>query len=431
MTGSITYLVDCSSWQGAPDWGRVAATCGGGAEKVTEGTGYVNPRWAAARTSMAAAARHGFIPLAYLFLDASGAGADQAQHFADVAGDLAGWGVVIDYERAPDGPPTRQQAVDAAARLRHCYPGHRIGAYAPHWYTAGMDLTFADWLWASEYVSGSGDPAALYGRVPASWWAPYGGRSPALLQFTPSASIAGISGPVDCSAFHGSAAQLAGIALPAPPKAPVPAPAPPPVPVPPVLPAAPEMEALVQLPPGGGPVAVPVLAAPRGCLLSLAGDDGAAVQVTFYRSGKAVRTVTVALRTGVSVPVVPLVPWGQVTVVELRRLDSKQGCAASACWCTWLPGLANLPVRSSRTKSSYPTPRPHSAQVSSPSMLVSPGRWFLLRISPAVMTKNGEPQKGHSHLRFRRRRSLMLMRHSLLGAHGDCHAGPGRSVRDL
>ena len=64
-------------------------------------------------------------------------------------------------------------------------------------------------------------------------------------------------------------------------------------------------------------------------------DDGAAVQVTFYRSAKAVRTVTVALRTGVPVPVVPLVPWGQVTVVELRRLDSKQACAASASWCTW------------------------------------------------------------------------------------------------
>jgi peptidoglycan hydrolase-like protein with peptidoglycan-binding domain len=198
----------------------VAATCGGGAEKVTEGTGYTNPRWAAAKPAMQALAPHGFVPGCYLFLDASASGAAQAAHFAAVAGDLAGFAIAVDLERAPDGSPTRQQAVDAAAELRRRYPRHPIGGYAPHWYTGGEDLTFFDWLWASEYVTGSGDPGILYSRVPASWWAPYGGRSPLMLQFTSKASIAGIAGPVDCSAFHGSAAQLGARLLavaPAPP----------------------------------------------------------------------------------------------------------------------------------------------------------------------------------------------------------------------
>jgi peptidoglycan hydrolase-like protein with peptidoglycan-binding domain/GH25 family lysozyme M1 (1,4-beta-N-acetylmuramidase) len=218
VPGTITYLVDCASYQGSPDWGRVAAICGGGAEKVTEGAGataYVNPRWAASKPSMLAQARYGFVPLAYLFLDAAEPGGAQAEFFASHAGDLTGFGVVLDFERAPNGNPSLQEAEEAAAELRRLYPGHPVGGYCPHWYTGGEDLSFTDWLWASSYVIGSGDPAMLYAQVPAAWWAPYGGRSPLLLQFTAAASVAGISGPVDCSAFHGSSAQLASHVLPA------------------------------------------------------------------------------------------------------------------------------------------------------------------------------------------------------------------------
>lgn len=209
MTGTVSYFVDCASYQGAPDWGRVAAVCAGGAEKVTEGTGYVNPRWAAAKPAMKAAAARGFVPAAYMFMDARGTGAAQAQFFSRAAGDLTGFGIVVDLERAPDGSPTIAQARDAVAELRRLYPRHPIGGYCPHWYTGGADLTFTDWLWASEYVSGSGDPAMLYRQVPASWWAPYGGRSPLMLQFTSRATVAGVSGPVDCSAFNGGATELA------------------------------------------------------------------------------------------------------------------------------------------------------------------------------------------------------------------------------
>ena len=208
MTGTVSYFVDCASYQGSPDWGRVAGVCAGGAEKVSEGTGYVNPRWAAAKPAMKAVAARGFVPVAYLFIDAGASGGAQADFFARNAGDLAGFGIALDLERAPNGSPTIQQARDCATELRRLYPGHPVGGYCPHWYTGGADLTFTDWLWASEYVSGQGDPGMLYHQVPASWWAPYGGRAPLLLQFTPKASVAGISGPVDCSAFNGDATAL-------------------------------------------------------------------------------------------------------------------------------------------------------------------------------------------------------------------------------
>jgi GH25 family lysozyme M1 (1,4-beta-N-acetylmuramidase) len=211
VTGTVSFVVDCASFQGRPDWARVAAVCIGGAEKVTEGTSYINPEWAAAKPAMQAL--HGFTPLAYLFLDAVEPGAAQARYFAQAAGELTGFAIVADFERAPNGSPTLAQAQDAVAELRRLYPGTPVGGYCPHWYTGGEDLTFIDWLWASDYVDGSGDPGMLYPQVPASWWAPYGGRSPLMLQFTSSAAVAGVGGYADCSAYHGDASSFAAHVL--------------------------------------------------------------------------------------------------------------------------------------------------------------------------------------------------------------------------
>jgi GH25 family lysozyme M1 (1,4-beta-N-acetylmuramidase) len=338
VTGTVSFFADCASFQGAPDWTRVAGVCIGGAEKVTEGTGYANPMWAVARPAMSAAARHGFVPVAYLFLDAVEPGASQARYFAQKAGDLTGFGIVIDFERAPNGPPTLAQARDAVQALRQLYPRHPIGGYCPHWYTGGEDLTFIDWLWASEYVSGSGDPGLLYAQVPASWWAPYGGRAPELLQFTSAATVAGIAGPVDCSAFHGSQAQLAGLVLPA------------------ALVAAPAAVAaaarpggdgsmLITLAPGDVPVTLPVWAsagsykepaAYGNCSLVLTGGAGAVVKVTCYgASGIAPEIFTVTLAGGWPHPVIPARAWSALTVIEVQRLDTKKSVPASATFRTW------------------------------------------------------------------------------------------------
>ena len=100
------------------------------------------------------------------------------------------------------------------ARLRELYPSHPIIGYIPRWYWGSQSTRFVDVLWASDYVTGTGPPATLYKKVTPRMWAPYGGRSPALLQFTNAATVPGVAGKVDCSAFRGTVAQLRDKLLP-------------------------------------------------------------------------------------------------------------------------------------------------------------------------------------------------------------------------
>lgn len=293
--------------------------CAGGAEKVTEGTGYVNPYWPSSKAAMKALAPHGFVPLAYMFLDAAGTGLAQAQWFAEKAGDLTGFGIVVDFERAQGGSPTIAQAQAAVAGLRKFYPAHPVGLYAPHWYTGGQNLSFGDWLWASEYVNGSGDPAMLYASVPAAWWAPYGGESPLMLQFTSKAMVAGVSGEVDCSAYHGSAAQLAAAVLP---KAATGSPPPS---------GTPAGGELLSLPPLSA-VTIPVGArATESFSITVAGDTGGVVTVTvWFSDGSAAQQAVFNLHNGQVSRVTPRLPWSKVTTVRLRRADTHAGYSASA-----------------------------------------------------------------------------------------------------
>jgi GH25 family lysozyme M1 (1,4-beta-N-acetylmuramidase) len=327
VSGTTSFIVDCSSFQGSPAWAKVAAVCAGGAEKVTEGTGYVNPYWAASKAGLRQVAAHGFVPMAYLFLDAGPAGAAQAQYFAGKAGDLTGFGVVVDLERSA-GSPTVAQARQCVTELRLLYPGHPVGGYAPHWYTGSADLSFFDWLWASEYVNGSGDPGVLYKSVPATWWSPYGGEPPLLLQFTASASVAGISGAVDCSAFPGTAAQLAARALP---KAPAPVRAPTATPVKEAAVADPGI--LVPLNLGDPHVNVPVAESlpSTDFRIVVTGDTGAVVTATaWFTDGSKAQVVSFALGNGKAASVVFRRAWSGVATVRLQRQDTKAALSASA-----------------------------------------------------------------------------------------------------
>lgn len=211
------------------DWAAEDTICDFGWEKVTQGTGYSNPFWPAAKTAMAArAAASGFVPGAYLFLE-QGNGAAQADRFAAVAGDLAGFGLAVDVEPSGASRPGLADAAACVTRLRQHYPGHPVTGYIPQWYWGGTDTTFCDILWASHYLSAAGSPGWLWQRVPPSWWASYGGRMPEILQFTDKAAVPGVAGLVDCSAFVGTAAQYAALVLPGgviPPPVPAPQPAP-------------------------------------------------------------------------------------------------------------------------------------------------------------------------------------------------------------
>jgi lysozyme len=214
-TTPLMFGIDASRYQGTVNWATVDQSTGFGFEKVTEGHTYVNPYWAAAKTAMTARAQaSGFVPGAYLFLRA-GDGAGQADWFAKNAGDLDGFAIAVDIEPSGTSKPTLADGKACVTRLRQLYPDHPVGGYIPHWYWAGADTTFCDWLWASHYVTGTGGPRDLYAKVPASYWDGYGGRDVSLLQFTSSATVPGVSGQVDCSAFRGHAADLLNLTLPA------------------------------------------------------------------------------------------------------------------------------------------------------------------------------------------------------------------------
>jgi GH25 family lysozyme M1 (1,4-beta-N-acetylmuramidase) len=222
---AVTFHADGSSFQGNIDWHAVReAGYGGGAEKVSEGVSYVNPFWPAARDALLAIAGQQFTPGAYLFLHA-GNGAGQADYFAAHAGAIPGFVIWVDLERGTT-EPTVADARDCVAKLRKHYPGHQIGLYAGQSYTGSADLRFADLLWSPHYIGGSGSPAELYPHVPASWWAPYGGHTPVMVQFSQSAQVPGVAGLADVSAFRGAPSQMRAALLGTPAPAPKPAPKP-------------------------------------------------------------------------------------------------------------------------------------------------------------------------------------------------------------
>ena len=229
---SVQFGIDASSFQGNVSWARVDATTSFGWEKVTQGSphtvsgGYVNPFWAGPsghnKRVMARRARtSGFVPGGYLFLEA-GDGAGQAEFFHSKAGNMAGFAIAVDVEPTTGSRPGPPAAHACVARLRQLYPSHPIIGYIPHWYWDDQSTRFVDVLWASNYVTGSGTPAQLYAHVRPRQWAAYGGRSPALLQFTNAATVPGVTGRVDCSAFRGTVRQLRAKLLPHKPPQPSP-----------------------------------------------------------------------------------------------------------------------------------------------------------------------------------------------------------------
>lgn len=210
--------MDVASYQGEPDWRRVYDSGVRFAfSKVSEGTGYTNPTWPHNRRGMLALGE-GFVPGVYHFLRSDADPVAQARYFVDKAGDLTRFAVALDVEPRSDvgSRPTAAQARAWVAEVKRLTGGHRVLGYYPRWWwdqTGRPELTFFDGLWQSHYVSGEGDPATLYARVPADWWTGFGGESVKILQFSSSASVPGISGRCDVNAYRGSLAQLKTLTL--------------------------------------------------------------------------------------------------------------------------------------------------------------------------------------------------------------------------
>jgi hypothetical protein len=98
-------------------------------------------------------------------------------------------------------------------RLAAKMPKLRPIVYAPEWvYGDTLDgLRYP--LWASRYVTGAGPASKLYPGDSSPRWAAYSGQTPAILQFTSSATIVGQT-TCDANAYRGTLAQLTALIAP-------------------------------------------------------------------------------------------------------------------------------------------------------------------------------------------------------------------------
>lgn len=118
-----------------------------------------------------------------------------------------GWFWQIDLERWSYDNVPASVGVAAAQELR-ARTGRQVILYA----SRGMyGDQLAGWdgpLWNADYVSGAGFASSLYpGDGWAPGWAPYSGQAPVILQFTSSATIAGLT-TCDANAFRGTADEF-------------------------------------------------------------------------------------------------------------------------------------------------------------------------------------------------------------------------------
>jgi peptidoglycan hydrolase-like protein with peptidoglycan-binding domain len=195
------FYPDVSSYQA----GISFAGCVIAVAKATEGTGYVNPDYAAAKVR---AANAGAYFCAYHFLRA-GNGAAQAQHaFTTVGSDVP---LMIDFEPEynPDGTlASAPQISDAVAFINEyrSLGGKTYLLYLPHWYWQGdlgsvslgpvIDLGML--LVSSDYTTYSDTGPG---------WAAYGGMTPVIWQYTSSATLNGVKN-VDMNAYKGTLADF-------------------------------------------------------------------------------------------------------------------------------------------------------------------------------------------------------------------------------
>lgn len=121
----------------------------------------------------------------------------------------------------------------ACAQILEQRTGKAVLHYAPKW-AYGNSVPAGEPLWASSYASGSGNYRSIYPGDGSGNWAAYSGRTPAILQFTSSATLAvahlagfhaddprramfdsvatvGLQPGVDINAFRGTVSDFAAL----------------------------------------------------------------------------------------------------------------------------------------------------------------------------------------------------------------------------
>lgn len=102
---------------------------------------------------------------------------------------------------------------DACEYLVQRAPKLRPIVYAPEWAYGDTLKGLKYPLWASSYVTGTGSASGLYPGDSSSRWGAYSGQTPAILQFTSSATIAGQT-TCDANAYRGTLDQLTALLAP-------------------------------------------------------------------------------------------------------------------------------------------------------------------------------------------------------------------------
>jgi peptidoglycan hydrolase-like protein with peptidoglycan-binding domain len=194
------FYPDVSSYQA----GISFAGCVIAVAKATEDTGYTNPDYAPAKGRAAAA---GAYFCAYHFLHA-GNGAGQASYAHSVVGSDVP--LMIDCEAAyTNGVLSSAPQVSDIVAFVNQYRelgGKTYLLYLPHWY------------WQGDMGSASLTPVIDLGMLLVSsdytgysdtgpGWAPYGGMTPVVWQYTSSATLNGVTN-VDMNAYQGTTADF-------------------------------------------------------------------------------------------------------------------------------------------------------------------------------------------------------------------------------
>jgi GH25 family lysozyme M1 (1,4-beta-N-acetylmuramidase) len=113
----------------------------------------------------------------------------------------------------PATVPNRTEVGAFCDRLVAKMPKLRPVVYAPKW-VYGDRLTGLGYpLWASAYVTGVGGFKGLYPGDSNSRWGKYSGQTPAILQYSSSATIGGQT-TCDANAYRGTLADLIALAAP-------------------------------------------------------------------------------------------------------------------------------------------------------------------------------------------------------------------------
>jgi hypothetical protein len=191
---STLFYPDISGYQGNIDLAGVPAACA----KATEGSSYASPAYAAQK---AEAARSGAFFFGYHFLR-HGDAAAQARHCHSVVGKVP---LMVDFEPTGSSAPRLADCTEFIRAYR-AEGGVTHLDYLPHWYWLQLGapdlkpLRDLGMLLVSSAYPGS------YTGDHASGWAPYGGMSPVIWQYTSTQALHGQR--VDYNAYRGTLAEL-------------------------------------------------------------------------------------------------------------------------------------------------------------------------------------------------------------------------------